>query len=369
MYRLLDRVMFTRGLKPGLCLFKLPVVCGTFPRPCASWLDAMDVRHSSQRERVPSISHVPVFNTKNVYDLLVSSLSNCGDPDYVRRHKINDDVIHNQRSILLEKRQQQHHLLQRNSASQCVRGSRCLSTSCHRHALPPTLPAAAGVSSAVPSQLLFPDVPTIQVAEFVISSAYHITGLPWWSTIVLTAFVVRILLMMPLTIYTHHNMARLQRLAPEVKEVAERLRLEVSVAMQKLGWDQQKARQEYNKNMNRLLRELHIRDNCHPMKNTASFWLQIPLWISVSYALRNMSVKAVNPELDELSQCARSDQVQAISDVCPAFCRPRLRSGQRLLAQYHGSVLGELWYVCCGTEHPAGLFSVPSPRSTAPDAI
>ena len=49
--------------------------------------------------------------------------------------------------------------------------------------------------------------------------------------------------------------------------------------------------------MKRLVRDLQIKNNCHPMKNTASFWLQFPLWISVSYSLRNMTSRALSGDL------------------------------------------------------------------------
>lgn len=41
--------------------------------------------------------------------------------------------------------------------------------------------------------------------------------------------------------------------------------------------------------MKRLVRELYIRDNCHPFKEYIMPWVQIPLWISISLALRNMA--------------------------------------------------------------------------------
>ena len=41
--------------------------------------------------------------------------------------------------------------------------------------------------------------------------------------------------------------------------------------------------------MKRLQRELFIRDNCHPLKSTIIAWVQIPMWVSLSLALRNMS--------------------------------------------------------------------------------
>jgi len=41
--------------------------------------------------------------------------------------------------------------------------------------------------------------------------------------------------------------------------------------------------------MKRLVQNLYERDNCHPKKEYFLPWIQIPLWISMSLALRNMS--------------------------------------------------------------------------------
>ena len=41
--------------------------------------------------------------------------------------------------------------------------------------------------------------------------------------------------------------------------------------------------------MKRLVKDLYIRDNCHPMKTMLVAWLQLPMWFSLSFALRNMA--------------------------------------------------------------------------------
>ena len=41
--------------------------------------------------------------------------------------------------------------------------------------------------------------------------------------------------------------------------------------------------------MKRLVSQLYIRDNCHPFKTMVAGWTQVPLWISLSLALRNMT--------------------------------------------------------------------------------
>ncbi|XP_023564367.1 mitochondrial inner membrane protein COX18 isoform X2 [Octodon degus] len=48
--------------------------------------------------------------------------------------------------------------------------------------------------------------------------------------------------------------------------------------------------------MRRLVSELYVRDNCHPFKATVLVWIQLPIWIFMSVALRNLSTGATHSE-------------------------------------------------------------------------
>ena len=52
----------------------------------------------------------------------------------------------------------------------------------------------------------------------------------------------------------------------------------------------------YLKTMRRLVSELYVRDNCHPFKATVLVWIQLPMWIFMSIALRNFSTGATHSE-------------------------------------------------------------------------
>ncbi|NWY62456.1 COX18 protein, partial [Chionis minor] len=91
----------------------------------------------------------------------------------------------------------------------------------------------------------------------------------------------------------------LENLQPEIKTLAERLRYEVSVRGKQLGWSEKVARFHFKKNLRRIITELYVRDNCHPFKATLLVWVQIPMWICVSLALRNCSVGATGSEVQE----------------------------------------------------------------------
>lgn len=47
---------------------------------------------------------------------------------------------------------------------------------------------------------------------------------------------------------------------------------------------------QFQKNLRRLVSHLYIRDNCHPFKASVLVWVQLPLWLSLSLAIRNLSL-------------------------------------------------------------------------------
>ncbi|XP_034365298.1 cytochrome c oxidase assembly protein COX18, mitochondrial isoform X2 [Arvicanthis niloticus] len=49
--------------------------------------------------------------------------------------------------------------------------------------------------------------------------------------------------------------------------------------------------------MRRLVSELYVRDNCHPFKATVLVWVQLPMWIFISVALRNLSTGATRSDV------------------------------------------------------------------------
>jgi inner membrane protein COX18 len=105
----------------------------------------------------------------------------------------------------------------------------------------------------------------------------------------LTTIALRAVFTLPLMAYSYNNAAKLELLQPEIKSIAIQLRTEVAMAKSKLEWSDHIAKQQYRANMKRLVRNLYERDNCHPMKDYILPWIQIPLWISMSLALRNMA--------------------------------------------------------------------------------
>uniref|UniRef100_G3PUX4 Cytochrome c oxidase assembly factor COX18 n=1 Tax=Gasterosteus aculeatus TaxID=69293 RepID=G3PUX4_GASAC len=113
---------------------------------------------------------------------------------------------------------------------------------------------------------------------------------PWWLAIIVATLSVRTLITLPLATYQMVIIAKVEALQAEISELAKRLRYEVSFRAKERGWTEKQSRFQFKKNLRRIVSQLYIRDNCHPFKASLLIWVQLPLWISLSLALRNLSL-------------------------------------------------------------------------------
>ncbi|XP_070187347.1 cytochrome c oxidase assembly protein COX18, mitochondrial-like [Littorina saxatilis] len=139
------------------------------------------------------------------------------------------------------------------------------------------------------SKYFSPDVAPIGYAQKVLESIHSTTGLPWWASIAVSTMLLRGIVTLPLAIYSMRIMAKVELLQPEIGKLSQELRREVAVAVKKFAWDTKYARFKYNSTMRKLIKDLYIRENCHPAKSSLVLWFQIPMWVCLSFALRNMS--------------------------------------------------------------------------------
>ncbi|CAB1337329.1 unnamed protein product [Coregonus sp. 'balchen'] len=76
------------------------------------------------------------------------------------------------------------------------------------------------------------------------------------------------------------SLSGVEALKEEIAELAKRLRYEISV----------RAKYQFKKNLKRIVSELYVRDNCHPFKASLLVWVQLPMWVCLSLALRILSL-------------------------------------------------------------------------------
>lgn len=130
----------------------------------------------------------------------------------------------------------------------------------------------------------------VHLCEQVLVTVHELSACPWWLSIAAATLSVRTLITLPLAAYQLIIISKVEGLQSEISQLAKRLRYEVSVKASEKGWTGKHTQFQFKKNLRRLVSELYIRDNCHPFKASLLVWVQLPLWISFSLALRNMSL-------------------------------------------------------------------------------
>ncbi|TDG48034.1 hypothetical protein AWZ03_005451 [Drosophila navojoa] len=143
-------------------------------------------------------------------------------------------------------------------------------------------------------QTLSNSTPVAYVQDALIQ-IHDYSGLPWWSAIVLSTFLFRSVVTLPLTIYQHRITARIEGIALEMPAIVEELKREAAMAKQKFKWSEKQTAVVYRRSIKKQWQKLIIRDNCHPMKTIIVLWGQIPLWICQSVALRNLVYMLPDP--------------------------------------------------------------------------
>ncbi|KAJ8382294.1 hypothetical protein SKAU_G00030720 [Synaphobranchus kaupii] len=161
-------------------------------------------------------------------------------------------------------------------------------------------PAHSGSLALPPRRALSSDRPgwyesmadstPVHLTEQLLVTIQHSTGLPWWASIVCTTLALRTVITLPLGAYQMVVIGKIEALQMEIAELAKRLRFEVSVRGKQLGWSEKACRHQFKKNLRRIVSELYVRDNCHPFKASLLVWVQLPMWVCLSLALRNLSL-------------------------------------------------------------------------------
>ena len=62
----------------------------------------------------------------------------------------------------------------------------------------------------------------VQLAQTVFEQCHTLTGLPWWGTIIATTLCLRLALTLPLAIYSKHISAKVERIQPELIQLAQK---------------------------------------------------------------------------------------------------------------------------------------------------
>lgn len=81
----------------------------------------------------------------------------------------------------------------------------------------------------------------------IIIDFHNISGLPWWSVIMLTTLGIRTVFVFPFAVHQNQVINRLTNLNSELNKMAPELNKEVNIAAKIYGWDESEARKVFRK--------------------------------------------------------------------------------------------------------------------------
>ncbi|KAI8871490.1 hypothetical protein GQ42DRAFT_114050, partial [Ramicandelaber brevisporus] len=113
--------------------------------------------------------------------------------------------------------------------------------------------------------------------------------LPWWAAISLTSIALRTCITLPLSIISQRNAARRESLKPVINAWAQSI---ASEQRQQASVLTMSTPDQFSKHVNKLARrrasEVFFKHGCHPMFGLLLPLTQIPLFVAMSIAIRDM---------------------------------------------------------------------------------
>jgi len=128
--------------------------------------------------------------------------------------------------------------------------------STYNHRLASTDAAAAAASVQLANagglvgfwQTLSNSTPVAYMQDVLIK-IHDYSGLPWWASIVLSTFLFRSVVTLPLTIYQHKITAKIEKIALEMPAIVEELKKEAAMAKQKFKWSDKQTQIVYRRSV------------------------------------------------------------------------------------------------------------------------
>ncbi|PIK48272.1 putative mitochondrial inner membrane protein COX18 [Apostichopus japonicus] len=130
----------------------------------------------------------------------------------------------------------------------------------------------------------------VHMAQSLFELGQSLTGFHWAGSIAVTTFALRFVLTFPLSVYAQNIRGKVEGFQPEIVArsryiFSQRFRHR----MKEEKWSEKRAQRVFLGLVRLQAKEIYVRENCHPAKGSVLLLVQLPLWITMSLALRNMS--------------------------------------------------------------------------------
>lgn len=142
----------------------------------------------------------------------------------------------------------------------------------------------------------------VSLCESVLANVHAATGMPWWATIVTVAFAMRAAVTLPLAVYVQRASARGQLAAEEQRQIEPELVQQVALESKSKGLSFEAFEAALASARHSAMRAIHRRHRAYmPLQLGRAGpqipfpvpfllpWAQVPLFVSMSMALRRMT--------------------------------------------------------------------------------
>lgn len=89
----------------------------------------------------------------------------------------------------------------------------------------------------------------VEYSQNFLLSVHEYSGLPWWASIICTTILLRTTVTLPLAVYQHYILAKLEKIKLELPIIAEEMKKEMAVAIRLYNWDEKTAKITYNRSV------------------------------------------------------------------------------------------------------------------------
>jgi len=185
----------------------------------------------------------------------------------------------------------------------------------------------------------FVDSKFVQGTEAILVQV-HDLGLPWWATIVASTFAMRLAITVPLQVYSLKQQAKVVPFNQACHVMQMKLAGEIKKEADEHDWDARTRKRQFILNTMRHRKELKEKLNPPPVwKRYIVPWVQMPLWVGMSFALRDMSLSLlktaeITPKMMEIHSQLSLEGLYWFQNLCasdPYFILPVLTCMSNLI--------------------------------------
>ncbi|ORX94085.1 hypothetical protein K493DRAFT_32535 [Basidiobolus meristosporus CBS 931.73] len=129
----------------------------------------------------------------------------------------------------------------------------------------------------------------IECTKTIFEAVHQGTALPWWATIISTTFLLRTVATFPIALYQQRSIGRMLALRPVVLSWGETLKQQIAKDSSRKKFSYEEYNNELQKQYRSKVKALYRQHRCQPIVSFLLPWVQMPLFITLSFTLRDMS--------------------------------------------------------------------------------